>query len=233
MPYFPHFKTLPMFQPRSLNHDRHSGISRFPAAGRRRSDFGVRNRGPLCRPLLPSIKVLAVTPGPVRSSSGVEMLARGLKPSGAITHPDRGRRRGRARGGDLRQDAGVRAGDGQARRPRRQRLLRRLYPRRSRPARWPPRHHALAAHPAFSCRLSQGETGAGPDLRPRRQHLELGGDQRRHRSGAGDGGGGFRRRDRAEDRAPARALSSPQRRPVAILIAAGIEGAGAVASDRC
>src|ERR1700682_990215 len=33
----------------------------------------------------PSIKVLAVTPGAVRSSSGVEMLARGLKPSGAIT----------------------------------------------------------------------------------------------------------------------------------------------------
>jgi len=33
----------------------------------------------------PSIKVLAVTPGPVRSSSGVEMLARGLKPYGAIT----------------------------------------------------------------------------------------------------------------------------------------------------
>src|SRR5258706_7096995 len=32
-----------------------------------------------------SIKVLAVTPGPVRSSSGVEMLARGLKPSGAIS----------------------------------------------------------------------------------------------------------------------------------------------------
>src|SRR6266481_7330175 len=33
----------------------------------------------------PSIKVLAATPGPVRSSSSVEMLARGLKPSGAIT----------------------------------------------------------------------------------------------------------------------------------------------------
>src|SRR4030081_293191 len=33
----------------------------------------------------PSIKVLAVTPGPVRSSSGVEMLAGGLKPSGAIS----------------------------------------------------------------------------------------------------------------------------------------------------
>ena len=33
----------------------------------------------------PSIKVFAVTSGPVRSSSGVEMLARGLKPNGAIT----------------------------------------------------------------------------------------------------------------------------------------------------
>jgi transcriptional regulator GlxA family with amidase domain len=32
-----------------------------------------------------SIRVLAATPGLVRSSSGVEMLARGLKPSGAIT----------------------------------------------------------------------------------------------------------------------------------------------------
>jgi transcriptional regulator GlxA family with amidase domain len=32
----------------------------------------------------PSIKVLAATPGPVRSSSGVEMVARGLKPFGAI-----------------------------------------------------------------------------------------------------------------------------------------------------
>src|SRR6266478_2479395 len=33
----------------------------------------------------PSIRVLAVTPGAVRSSSGVEMLARGLRSSGAIT----------------------------------------------------------------------------------------------------------------------------------------------------
>jgi transcriptional regulator GlxA family with amidase domain len=33
----------------------------------------------------PSIKVLAVTPGPVRSSSGAELLARGLRPSGAIS----------------------------------------------------------------------------------------------------------------------------------------------------
>jgi transcriptional regulator GlxA family with amidase domain len=33
----------------------------------------------------PSIRVLAETPGPVRSSSGVDMLARGLKAAGAIT----------------------------------------------------------------------------------------------------------------------------------------------------
>jgi transcriptional regulator GlxA family with amidase domain len=33
----------------------------------------------------PAIKVLAVTPGPVRSTSGVEMLARGLRPAGAIS----------------------------------------------------------------------------------------------------------------------------------------------------
>ena len=33
----------------------------------------------------PSIKTIAVTPGAVRSSSGVEMLARGIRPSGAIT----------------------------------------------------------------------------------------------------------------------------------------------------
>src|ERR1700688_2004572 len=33
----------------------------------------------------PSIRVMAATPGPVRSSSGVEMLARGFTPSSAIT----------------------------------------------------------------------------------------------------------------------------------------------------
>src|SRR4051812_5327669 len=33
----------------------------------------------------PAIKTLAATPGPVRSTSGVEMLARGLTPSSAIT----------------------------------------------------------------------------------------------------------------------------------------------------
>src|ERR1700750_558175 len=33
----------------------------------------------------PSIKTIAVTPGPVRSSSGVELLARGLRPSAAIS----------------------------------------------------------------------------------------------------------------------------------------------------
>jgi transcriptional regulator GlxA family with amidase domain len=33
----------------------------------------------------PAIKVMAATPGPVRSSSGAEMFARGLRPSGALS----------------------------------------------------------------------------------------------------------------------------------------------------
>jgi transcriptional regulator GlxA family with amidase domain len=33
----------------------------------------------------PSIKLVAATPGPVRSTSGVEMMARGFRPSGAIS----------------------------------------------------------------------------------------------------------------------------------------------------
>ena len=35
-----------------------------------------------CAQGTPSIRVLAVTPGPVRSSSGVEIVARGLKDQG-------------------------------------------------------------------------------------------------------------------------------------------------------
>jgi transcriptional regulator GlxA family with amidase domain len=38
-----------------------------------------------CAGTPPSIKVVAATPGPVRSSSGAEMLARGFRPSGAIS----------------------------------------------------------------------------------------------------------------------------------------------------
>src|SRR6266480_703250 len=38
-----------------------------------------------CVGAAPAIKVLAATPGPVRSSSGVELLARGLQPIGAIS----------------------------------------------------------------------------------------------------------------------------------------------------
>jgi transcriptional regulator GlxA family with amidase domain len=38
-----------------------------------------------CAGAAPSIKVVAATPGPVRSSSGAEMLARGFRPSGAIS----------------------------------------------------------------------------------------------------------------------------------------------------
>lgn len=43
-------------------------------------EIGARFAG-----VAPAIRVVAATPGPVRSSSGVEMLARGLKPSSGIT----------------------------------------------------------------------------------------------------------------------------------------------------
>ena len=48
-------------------------ISVFEIAGRFAGDAG------------PAIRLLAVNPGPVKSTSGVEMLARGLRPSSAIT----------------------------------------------------------------------------------------------------------------------------------------------------
>src|SRR4030088_2457415 len=79
---------------------------------------------------------------------------------------------GGADGGDLRTDAWLRANRGQAWHPCRQCLLGRLYPRRSGRARWPPRDHALAAHPAFCQRLSQDKAGGRPGFRPRRQYLE-------------------------------------------------------------
>src|SRR5437764_10629436 len=66
--------------------------------------------GRFAGPAAPAIRVLAATPGPVRSSSGVEMLARGLKPSSAISILIVAGA-GRARPGDVQEDAGVRTRD--------------------------------------------------------------------------------------------------------------------------
>ena len=112
----------------------------------------------------PSIKVLAVKPGPVRSSSGAELLARGIKPSGAITTLIVAG--GEGVGAASRCETTLALVRAMAKRGvrRRQRLLRRLYPGRSRRARRPPRHHALAAHQPVPRPLSKSETGAGPDL---------------------------------------------------------------------
>src|SRR5882672_2269668 len=77
MPYFPHFGTRTQM----------IGVLIFPdfqlldAAGPISAfEIAARLAG-----AAPAIRTLATTPGPVRSSSGAEMLARGLKPSGAIT----------------------------------------------------------------------------------------------------------------------------------------------------
>jgi len=78
LPYFPHFRTS------VKNHDRRAHLSDsscWNAAGPI-SVFEIAMRfagGP------PSIKVAGATPGPVRSSSGVRIARRGLKPIGAIS----------------------------------------------------------------------------------------------------------------------------------------------------
>jgi transcriptional regulator GlxA family with amidase domain len=57
-------------------------ISVFEIAARYAADASPTKAGAIKSP---SIKVLAVTPGPVRSTSGVELVARGLRSSGAIS----------------------------------------------------------------------------------------------------------------------------------------------------
>ena len=174
----------------------------------------------------PSIKVLAVTPGPVRSSSGVEMLARGLKPSAAITTlivaggegvrqaatcaktlafvramAKRGIRVASVcSGAYILAEAGVLDG-------------------RRATTHWQRTRHFVKAYPKIKLEpdrifvrdgniWSSAGISAGIDLALAMAAEDFGDD------------------DRAADRAPARALSPPQRRPVAILLAAGIEGAG-------
>ena len=57
-------------------------ISVFEIAARYAADASPTKAGAIKSP---SIKVLAVTPGPVRSTSGVELVARGLRSSGAVS----------------------------------------------------------------------------------------------------------------------------------------------------
>ena len=57
-------------------------ISVFEIAARYAADASPTKAGAIRSP---SIKVLAVAPGPVRSTSGVELVARGLRSSGAIS----------------------------------------------------------------------------------------------------------------------------------------------------
>jgi len=154
---------FPLFQDiagASLHHDRHPRVSRFPVAGRGRpiSVFEIANRyGPWH----------AVDQGCCRcAGTGAQQppvsrsVAQGMRRSSAITTLI-------VAGGEG-VEAAARCGKtlnfvralAKARRPHRQRLLRRLCSRGDRPARRPSRDDALAAHAAFSENLSASEAGA-------------------------------------------------------------------------
>ena len=95
-------------------------------------------------------------------------------------------------------------------------LHRRLPARRGRPARRPPRHHALGLVRRARPAPSRGRGRARPDLRARRRRDHLGGRDRGHGPRARAGGGGPRPRRGARDRPLARAVPQAPRRPGAV-----------------
>ena len=86
-------------------------------------------------------------------------------------------------------------------------------PRRRRPARRPPGHHALGELRAAGRALPGRVRGPRPDLRPRRRRVHLGRRDRRYGPGPRARGGGPRPRGGAGDGPLARALREAARRP--------------------
>ena len=172
----------------------------------------------------PSIKTIAVTPGAVRSSSGVEMLARTIRPSGAITTLI-------VSGG-----WGVRAA---VKCETTLKFVRAMAARGVRVASVCSGAYILAEAGILDGRRATTHWQRTRDFLVRYPKVKLEPDRIFVRDGniwssAGITAGidlalamrrRIRRRGRAEDRAPVGALSPPRRRPVAILVAVGIEGA--------
>ena len=85
--------------PEGHRHDRRADLSGLPVARCGRADLGVRDRGAAFAAARPPSGRWRLRPGAVRSSSGVEMLARSTRPPAAITTLIVAGRRGRAAGG--------------------------------------------------------------------------------------------------------------------------------------
>ena len=130
--------------------DRRSDLSCISSCSTPPAPFRCSYRRPASRARRRRSKTIAVTLVVARSSSGVEMLARGIRPSGAISTLIVSGGPGVGTAVTCEKTLAFVRGQEKARRSCRQRLLRRLHPGRSRHSRRPPRHHALAAHPAFS-----------------------------------------------------------------------------------
>src|SRR4030088_3201239 len=147
----------------------------------------------------PSIRVLAVTPGPVRSSSGVEMLARGLRPFGAISTlvvaggegvrtAGTGEKTFALVGAVVKRGFRVASVCSGAYIPAEAGVL----DGRRATTHWQRTRHFLSAYPKVKLE---------PDrIFVRDGNIWSSADHRRHRSGAGACRGGFRRRGRAENR---------------------------------
>ena len=195
MAYFPHFRTSART---GFHHDRRSGLSRISSCWMLPARFRC-SRSRRASPAGTAVdQGVGGDAGPVRSSSGVEMLARGLKPSGAITTLIVAGGAGRAAAATAQKTlAFVRA---MAKRGVRIASVcsgayvlaeAGLLDGRRATTHWRRTRHFLATYP-------QGEARARPIFTRDGNIWTLGGDHRRHRPGAGDGGGGFRRRDRAD-----------------------------------
>ena len=110
--------------------------------------------------------------------------------------------------------------------PHRVGLHRRVPARRSRRARRPARHDALAILRPAGAAVPRHPSRRRSDLCPRRADLDLGRHHRRHRSELGFGAGRSRPQSRDGRGAPSRGLSQPARRPIAVFRAARSAGRG-------
>ena len=154
----------------------------FPSARCRRPDRRLPGYADRIRPEAYELKVIALRPGAVRSSSGAQLIAHGLPRPREHRYPDRVRRRRLAPGAGLRAHPALRQSVRGARAAPGERHA------RGRSC-WPAPACSMTATATthWACsrgiprRLSAGAPGSGPPLRARGALLEFRRHHRRHR----------------------------------------------------